>query len=770
MRGKEMGYKLECCTECTRKCFLIHGKRDPTPIATSFFKVLVDDRFSEVLFLPPKFARTLCSMLGQKSKLEDSNGQRWRVKLSTIDGSLAFRQGWDEFASDHSLKIGQLLVFTYIIGSHFVVQIYDENGCEKLNFSQNTKSGSGRKAKPKFSSDHLPSDCRNSIPKEAPPITIDSGSMKEQGSSSTVPSASKIGIIDSDVKDAKKTEMAAKNTSLCDISQERPKSPPTVDCAEVPYYIIDRDFITEQGETRTSLFDLSNFEMVREQSGADRMEKVSAVAGEKMSPHGNGNSERPQASVGEGTVDKDPAAVEGASGQASFNVSDLEITGMDWSAEDIDKVPPNIKKDSCHASLQPQIPSSGQPDEKVKWKPDTSNTIFGQNPLTVRRNFTDLGNKSAVKFKMEETPLVGSSGSIPQIMTKISGCFGAPVVSEAKKVCLTGEKYKIIKEEFEEKVNLRSKDEEKTYKSVKTEPMDSDDLPPPALINFCYSVTAHTQSWLELPTVSVLGKGKSKRERTIVLLRDPDMRKWAVLYHERPGFRVLTRGWKAFARANHIQPGDVYIFGVENQSESCSVSILLGTVDILQLMKSYIHKGTRKVEVFVVDFSLENVLLEEEEFQNPKLDGWMSRPWNKFGRYPTRVEGPQSFKILSSNLFAGLRMRPESCDADSQLYNSIYLFRLSPHNHIQGELTELAEKNERRECLEMRLRKTVELSNPEREDECGIFMEACTKMVLPNCGHSMTPCASATSMTGVANSLSFVEGEVKKGKDESASS
>ncbi|XP_042497148.1 E3 ubiquitin-protein ligase AIRP2-like [Macadamia integrifolia] len=62
---------------------------------------------------------------------------------------------------------------------------------------------------------------------------------------------------------------------------------------------------------------------------------------------------------------------------------------------------------------------------------------------------------------------------------------------------------------------------------------------------------------------------------------------------------------------------------------------------------------------------------------------------------------------------------------------------------LEVELTELVDKNERAECLEMSGRKRGEemrkLSNEdtEREDECGICMEACTKIVLPNCSHTM---------------------------------
>ncbi|XP_043706929.1 B3 domain-containing protein Os02g0598200-like isoform X4 [Telopea speciosissima] len=665
-----MGYKNDVCTECTKKCLLIHGKRESSPTVTSFFKVLVGDGFSEVLFIPPKFARTVSSMLGRKTYLEDSSGQRWSVKVSTIDGSLAFRQGWDEFASDHFLENGQFLVFTYIIGSHFVVQIYDKSGCEKLNFSQKLTSG-GKKAKPKLCSDHLPSDGRKPVPMEAHFPMVDRGYMNEQGSSSTVPSSSNIEIIDSDDKDAEKTVMAAKCNSLCDISRERPKSDATVDCTEVPFYIIDRDFTTEQDETRTALFDLSNFEILRDQSGANRMENVSVAVGKETSSYRQGDPEKPQASVGEGTVHKDPVAVNESCGQASFDVSDLEVTEMECSAEVIDKVPSKFKKDSCchHASLRPQIPSSGQPDEKKSGNPDMSKIVFGQYPLATRRNINDLGTKSVVKVKMEEAPLIGSSGSVPQIITKVPGCFGAPAALEGEKgtksvvkvkmeeapligssgsvpqiitkvpgyfgapvalegtksvvkikmeetpligssgsvpqiitkvpgcfgapvalkgekgkglkvvkkedggmmkeanVCLTGKISKTSKEESGEKFSHGSKDKGSTYISVKTEPMDSDDFSSSDLIDFCDSVTAVTQSWLELPTVSVSWKGKLRMDRKLVLLRDPAMKVWAVLYHERPGFRVLTSGWEAFAKANNIQPGDTCIFGVESRSE-----------------------------------------------------------------------------------------------------------------------------------------------------------------------------------------------------------
>lgn len=56
-------------------------------------------------------------------------------------------------------------------------------------------------------------------------------------------------------------------------------------------------------------------------------------------------------------------------------------------------------------------------------------------------------------------------------------------------------------------------------------------------------------------------------QRKVVFLRDPAMRLWPVIYHERSCFRVLISGWEAFSKANSIRPGDECVFGVESDSE-----------------------------------------------------------------------------------------------------------------------------------------------------------------------------------------------------------
>ncbi|XP_061360884.1 B3 domain-containing protein At4g34400-like isoform X2 [Gastrolobium bilobum] len=118
---------------CTQNCLLFHGTAKPSP--TSFFKVMADDDYFRVLYIPPKFSSTVSPLVNKKIILKDSSGQQWNVTVSNVDGSFAFGEGWNVFSVDHGLKIGYFLVFNYINELHFDVKIYDNSGCERLDFS-----------------------------------------------------------------------------------------------------------------------------------------------------------------------------------------------------------------------------------------------------------------------------------------------------------------------------------------------------------------------------------------------------------------------------------------------------------------------------------------------------------------------------------------------------------------------------------------------------------------------------------------------------------
>ncbi|KAI3435304.1 uncharacterized protein J3R85_006232 [Psidium guajava] len=135
-----VGCKMEACAECSRNCVILHGKnKNTSPNVSSFFKVMVGSQFSELLYIPPKFAPTVSGLLNQNIRLEDSGGGRWEVTLSAVDGSYAFQRGWNAFSCDHGLEVGYFLLF-YYLGSHFRVDIYDRTGCRKVDFPENRMS------------------------------------------------------------------------------------------------------------------------------------------------------------------------------------------------------------------------------------------------------------------------------------------------------------------------------------------------------------------------------------------------------------------------------------------------------------------------------------------------------------------------------------------------------------------------------------------------------------------------------------------------------
>ncbi|XP_050152679.1 B3 domain-containing protein Os01g0905400-like isoform X8 [Malus sylvestris] len=209
-----MGSKLEACAECTLKCLQDHAnKKKASPVVASFFKIMIGDQLSKVLFLPPKFAPNVSALVNKKAVLEDSRGRQWKVTISRVDGSLAFQQGWNAFALDNDLQVGQFLNFNYVTDSHFNVKIYDKSGCEKLKFPEamNQKKWTW--------------DNQNSSVKDGPCHKVDNSLMDKQGSSTSLTSDTDEDIgQDLDPMNAKrKAPVVTGNASNCDNSHERSK-------------------------------------------------------------------------------------------------------------------------------------------------------------------------------------------------------------------------------------------------------------------------------------------------------------------------------------------------------------------------------------------------------------------------------------------------------------------------------------------------------------------------------------------------------------------
>ncbi|KAJ6386887.1 hypothetical protein OIU78_016753 [Salix suchowensis] len=149
-----MSSKVEACPMCTQSCLMTHGnKTNSRTLVSSFFKVLIGDMFSTILYFPPKFAPTVSSLNGQETFLEDSSGQRWKVKVSVLNDCFVLQEGWSEFASDHGLELGDFIIFNYIMGSHFEVHIYDKNPQKEAGLASKESLDKGLESTREFRND-----------------------------------------------------------------------------------------------------------------------------------------------------------------------------------------------------------------------------------------------------------------------------------------------------------------------------------------------------------------------------------------------------------------------------------------------------------------------------------------------------------------------------------------------------------------------------------------------------------------------------------------
>ncbi|XP_057770007.1 B3 domain-containing protein At5g18000-like [Salvia miltiorrhiza] len=99
----------------------------------SFFKVLSNKDFRKLLRLPPHFLRKYELTLPANVKLRvDDSGRRWNVRVEPMDdGLLCFTNGWEKFAKDAALNLGEFLVFSLLSKSEFNVVIYETSCCER---------------------------------------------------------------------------------------------------------------------------------------------------------------------------------------------------------------------------------------------------------------------------------------------------------------------------------------------------------------------------------------------------------------------------------------------------------------------------------------------------------------------------------------------------------------------------------------------------------------------------------------------------------------
>ncbi|KAL4634272.1 hypothetical protein ACB092_04G188200 [Castanea dentata] len=561
-----MGCKVEACVGCTQKCLLIHKKKkNSSPVVTSFFKVMIGDQFSEVLFLPPKFAATVSALVNQKTFLEDSSGQQWKVTISVVDGSLAFQRGWSSFSLDHGLEIGDFLVFNYM-GSHFVVNVYNKTGCEKLLFPENSRLK--KRARTNCNSTAKPSQWHAN----------DEDSMNKQGSSTSA-----VSMSGAEISQSQCTMEVPENPSNHEDIIQRPKPMSTAEYCEETYYMIDRD-VGDRQDDRSSMLDLSKFEMKNINSVADVTKKSAAKD--------VGSSTSQMFLTETCLVDKDPVTSGTVSKVGNIDASEIERSHF---SEKLEKKPSLPDKFFCNDSTSGHLfaTSAVMLDKNKERISDILNTkcqIAGESESLTLKNQVFLSSKEHALLND-----IDSCRSAAQKFIAMSESFGVPnnferqncqtgeLIKDLKKEAVEitpdlrshkergvkeiyGKESKVIKEESIHRADTIVRDNDIGLRMVKAEPVDSIGILSPNTASISCLVATENNSSLELSTcLPYSSKGRVRMDRKVVYLRDSDMKLWPVLYHERPNLKLLASGWESFSNANKIQAGDECVFSLESE-------------------------------------------------------------------------------------------------------------------------------------------------------------------------------------------------------------
>ncbi|KVI00748.1 B3 DNA binding domain-containing protein [Cynara cardunculus var. scolymus] len=536
-----MVHVAEVCAECTQNCLLMHKKdKNPSPVATTFFKVMFGDEYSKVLFLPPRFAHSVRNMVGKATRLEDLSGEKWTVKFTMIDGFLAFEEGWNAFSTAHGLKVGDFLVFHYIMESHFVVLMYGQSGCPEIQhfgFNQHQMEDTRKKQR-------LVTDNTNSKPSNV--NTNDhhiscEPSQSEHSDNEHPEIRHSVGTQHKEER-IKKKETAvqlppsvnAKNTCnhlLASTSRPGPSvsgkelvrdENPDNMVSETPtvkqFCLVDNDIEHVEDEHRSTLINRFHLDRLPTQKRAiENLEDLFERLSSRDSLH---DLSIPEINPRESDdVRKNNVAFGGGGNATQINKSGKTLESRsEESRENPKKSTIMPSEATCNNSIKKRLRSSSLP---IAWPKMAKKEPAGAS----------------------ETDTSGSRLHDAFCPSPSTGIFPKSIECELK--------------DTETGLLHNSPAEKDNDGFVKPEPVDYDEALPPGPTNSLFS--AELPEWVKLKKVILLRNGGDL---------------WPVLYQNQLGLKALTQSWQAFAKERGIQPGDNCEFVLESEPNAdlpCSV-------------------------------------------------------------------------------------------------------------------------------------------------------------------------------------------------------
>ncbi|KAM3247145.1 hypothetical protein T459_08244 [Capsicum annuum] len=588
----------KACDGCKNDCRLIHGKG-----VLSFFKVMIDKSFLKVLYFPPKFARSVSHLTDQKTYLEDSSGRRWMVRVCKHDGSLAIKQGWPEFSSEHGLKVGEFLVFHYVLGKHFIVQIFGTSACEKIKFCSDIGKGRKRaRAYPEATNpvELLQTTAIDSVKKKSklsaalesekatykPNIAsfagnVDTDTEKGRLVHSAIHVDESFRVIDRNAQyDQTTTVGSVKKKSKLSAALE---SEMVTNKPNIANFAVNVNTDTEKGQSVHSAIHVDeSFRVIDRNAQYDQTTAVGSVKQKsKLSAALESEKVMYKPNNANFAVNADTDTEKGRSVHSPIHVDESFCV--------IDR---NAQYDQEDDRLCLHLSSFEMPAIKPLAE-GISSPLKGDNGDD---NHVETNSRSQTKPNLNfENKKLKSEALLSQLEAGITATNMVSRPAEdfpplAEDIPPRGPKYRNSKEAFqfprEARVVKKEIEDVPTeaffparaiyggeyangnQKVIKSEPADSGDAPSLNAVNYSCLLEIDGQDFLELPESwrKHLPK-KAKQGRMIIFLRGPDKRIWPVFYHSRSRFNVLTFGWKQVVAAYGLNPGNECLFQLVDQRE-----------------------------------------------------------------------------------------------------------------------------------------------------------------------------------------------------------
>ncbi|XP_019434018.1 PREDICTED: B3 domain-containing protein Os02g0598200-like isoform X4 [Lupinus angustifolius] len=557
---KEMGRNVDpVCSECTRKCRFLHGKgKSSSLLHTSFFKVMIGEDFSKYMYVPPKFYHNVSvgDLLDKQIILEDPSGEQWKVTVSFVYGSIAFKEGWSAFSFDHGLKIGDFLIFNYTSESHFDVLIYDESACNMLDFSK-TRNQKKR------------SRGRNDS-------SVKDGLLVRQGLKAS-------GVSISDLPKMKRqhrevdlggTQHNIEKVSNYDNINATTKSVCIEDYGEDPCYMTSRGLGETERDAKTSMFDVLDCEILNN-CDVNGTWKVATVDSNVCDVDCGSHACQNEAII----CNKDPLYERILGKGAASDPSELKLSRCNHSLGQKDN---SAYDKNCTLKLKENSENNSiMSNRKVRECQFAEGLESEQMVISQKRYASQIGSFYNTNGVLDGIPKISDTirkGQMSKEIKKEHVDMTPSVYKYKDELPATGQTSERFKSELQDTTPFVYKDNlllaTGSSKVIKREPGQS--LQPFNEDNESHSQTAATVScdvptdidtFLELPAPLPLSNKRGiKMKRLVVYLRDELMNLWPVFYHEQSNFYALTEGWSEYRKANNIQPRDLCIFGAENES------------------------------------------------------------------------------------------------------------------------------------------------------------------------------------------------------------